>query len=936
MPMKKPLAILSSFLLLAACQGGVPTRGKVTPKASPRPAGSLAPGELAPSGGALPGGLRPVGPGAVVAELTGKVKLLSNNGAGVISNNGGGVISNNGAGLISDGGGGLIAKTRYVLAQAAPAEALLADAVVEVLDARGQILAGADGKPLGATTDRTGSYVLKGALPDENLVLRIKLWQGGELSAILPRGQRQADLDTASTLGAAYVLATYVKSDPAVLDRLPAREAGELRAELEAARGRLPGVPDYRAEAMVAATATLRAEAPAVDSALKRIEALLLLGQAGLGTGRQATEVAINAPYAIHRDAAGNVYVGEQLGRIRRIAPDGTIHLYAGLGGKPETGVTDVAELYHMTGLPDGTLFYLEVAGHRIRKLTPAGVVTTVAGGGTNKAGGGPAAELQVRGRCQFALGPDGSLYLADDEEDPDDPEPSRLLRIRPDGQAEPIAFPDVAAVDFNGVAVDPDGVLYLVASPDGSSVSDHALAPSGDIWRLAPGGSWTKFYSFGVQRGKMPLMAPKPGVVYFAGLNEGIYETRGDGTAKRLVQLGHHGAWGLFAGPDGSLVYGVTASHTVFKADPAGQITHLGGLLEHGAAALAQGLSINSPLGLAYDAQGRLLIVEAGARLVRRLDGDRLVTVVGEGSDADAIAPGYFDSPGTIAAHGDQVYVLEMRRTYLERIGPEKQHLQAMGFRNFTDDEGGTAEGRLVPAKEYDFARPIGLAVDPQGRPLVADAGLNVIVRLNADGQAEVIAGATTGGAASRAGDAGDGGLAADARLNAPNGLAFDSKGNLYVADSLNCRIRRITPDGKIDTFAGLPFGEVFARLGEQGPDTRATTAKEAALVAPFALCFDQADNLYVAELGTTLGHKLGTTGALLDGLPKVAAGIRKITPDGRVTLVAGRGAAVLSGEDGGDALVSPAAMIVDPEGNLLVADSGLNQVRLVPKAAL
>src|SRR5207249_776180 len=140
-------------------------------------------------------------------------------------------------------------------------------------------------------------------------------------------------------------------------------------------------------------------------------------------------------------------------------------------------------------------------------------------------------------------------------------------------------------------------------------------------------------------------------------------------------------------------------------------------------------------------------------------------------------------------------------------------------------------------------------------------------------------------------AGFSGDGGQAASAQLTLPRGIAFDNAGNLYLADTGNHRVRRVTPGGQIATVSGE--GSFPLNL-------------------PRAVTLDSGQNLYIAD---TANHR-----------------IVRLSAEGALSVIAGLGAAGYGG-DGGDALSaqfsSPAAIAVDLKGNIYVADSDNNLVR-------
>jgi len=177
-------------------------------------------------------------------------------------------------------------------------------------------------------------------------------------------------------------------------------------------------------------------------------------------------------------------------------------------------------------------------------------------------------------------------------------------------------------------------------------------------------------------------------------------------------------------------------------------------------------------------------------------------------------------------------------------------------------------------------------------------------VYRVASDGTLILIAG--TG----FTGFSGDGGPASAALLNYVHGVAVDGAGNVFVADTYNNRIRKITPDGIISTVVGTG---AWGSGGDGGP------APAAQLGAPRGLTIDRAGNLVIADVGNNR--------------------IRMVTPDGVINTVAGNGTAGFSG-DGGPAtsaqLNYPVAVSVDGAGNLFIADRHNNRIRMVNAAGI
>lgn len=209
----------------------------------------------------------------------------------------------------------------------------------------------------------------------------------------------------------------------------------------------------------------------------------------------------------------------------------------------------------------------------------------------------------------------------------------------------------------------------------------------------------------------------------------------------------------------------------------------------------------------------------------------------------------------------------------------------------------GGATDGLRATAR---FAAPTGVATDGKGTIWVADAGNCTIRRISADGQVRVVAG-TPGGCGSADGAPGL------ARFAAPRGVVADGSGTLYVADTANHAIRKITPTGLTSTFAG--------KVGERG--TADGTGAAARFDAPAGITRDASGNLYVADRDN---HA-----------------IRKVTPAGAVTTLAGaageRGSS--DGSGGAARFAAPEAIALDA-GGLIVADTGNHAIRRITMAGL
>ncbi|HKE23349.1 MAG TPA: hypothetical protein VKB88_13375 [Bryobacteraceae bacterium] len=181
----------------------------------------------------------------------------------------------------------------------------------------------------------------------------------------------------------------------------------------------------------------------------------------------------------------------------------------------------------------------------------------------------------------------------------------------------------------------------------------------------------------------------------------------------------------------------------------------------------------------------------------------------------------------------------------------------------------------------------PIAAAVDANGNIYIADA-LNHRVRKVSGGTITTIAGTGT------AGYTGDGTAANTAELNTPSGVAVDSAGNVYIADTQNNVIRKVGTDGKISTYAGnASLGPGF------GGDNNPPNSAGAQFSKPIGLAFDPSGNLYIADSGNNLVRKVKSDGSLL-------------------TTAVGQGLTIQT-------LNNPVALAVDPTGSYMyIADLG------------
>lgn len=298
-------------------------------------------------------------------------------------------------------------------------------------------------------------------------------------------------------------------------------------------------------------------------------------------------------------------------------------------------------------------------------------------------------------------------------------------------------------------------------------------------------------------------------------------------------------------------------------------------------------------PYAVAVDSAGNLYIADSNNQTIRKISDAGIVTtlagapgVFGSSDGTGALAS--FSSPQGVAADGaGNVYVTDTNNQTVRKISPAGVVKTLAGSAGVT----GSADG-AGPAAEFDL--PAGIAVDGAGHIYVADSNNQTIRKISPAGVVTTLAGAAgIPGSADGAGSS--------ARFSGPQGVAVDEAGNVYVADTNNQTIRKISSTGMVTTLAGA--------AGNSGSSDGVGAV--ARFKYPFNLAVDRSGNVYVADVWNSA--------------------IRKITAGGLVTTFAGSpGTHGLSDGVGEAALFSgPRAVAVDREGNVFVADTGNNSIR-------
>lgn len=261
---------------------------------------------------------------------------------------------------------------------------------------------------------------------------------------------------------------------------------------------------------------------------------------------------------------------------------------------------------------------------------------------------------------------------------------------------------------------------------------------------------------------------------------------------------------------------------------------------------------TLNQPTGTAEDAAGNVYVADSSDNVIRKINvKSGIITriagtgVAGKQSRGGSALRSQLNAPQDVAVdRSGNVYVADTVNNRVVEVtrGGQLRIVAGDGQAGFRGDGGRATRAELT--------EPTGVALDVAGNLYVADAGNNVIRRVDArSGNISTVAGNYAAGEANNGlgGFSGDGGPATQARLNVPQGVALDSAGDLFIADTFNNAIREVTPDGTIFTVvnqAGADGAAPVAGAETAGPATASL------LKGPSAVAVDDSTStVYVAD---------------------------------------------------------------------------------------
>ncbi len=579
-----------------------------------------------------------------------------------------------------------------------------------------------------------------------------------------------------------------------------------------------------------------------------------IAGGAPPPTPTGGTSASIGGPARVATNASGNIYFTslnsvfkvDQTGTLTRVA--GTSRgAYSGDGGSAmsaqlnffsnDYASADVA----LDGA--GNLYIADPGNNLIRKILPSGIVTTVAGAGyfgfatADRSGdGGPAVSAPIAGPAGVAVDGSGNIFIADHYD-------SRIRKVSPSGIITTVAG---SGGGFQCIGFCTSGSGF---SGDGGSATSAQLSGPAGIALDSAG----NLYIADQYNNRIRKVSPQGIIITVAG--------NGTGSPNG----------GSFSGDGGS----------------------------------ATSAGLWSPTSVAVDAAGNLYIADTTNQRIRKVSNGVITTVAGggagtfSGDGGPATSASLYFPTGVAVDGAGNLYIADSYNNRIRKVSSAGIITTVVG--NGTGAlYTGTFFGDGSPATSAGLNNPQGVAVDSSGIPYIADTQNNRVRRISPNGVISTVAGNGSPGFS------GDGASATGAQLNTPTGVATDNAGNLYIADCNNNRVRKVSPGGNISTVAGSS-SQGFS--GDNGPATSAQ------LSGACGVAVDSANNLYIADSGNNR--------------------VRKVTPNGTITTVAGFGTAPGNSGDGGPAtsavLRGPRGVAVDSSGNIFIDDRGNCSVRVV-----
>ncbi|MEO8370019.1 MAG: IPT/TIG domain-containing protein [Candidatus Solibacter sp.] len=583
--------------------------------------------------------------------------------------------------------------------------------------------------------------------------------------------------------------------------------------------------------------------------------------------------------YDLKLDAAGNLYIATgtyvfkltPTGGFGKIVGNGSTTTYTGDGGPAaDAGFSGI---YSIAVDKDNNLYIGDANNHAIRKVTPDGIVRTIAGKGKSGFRGddGPALEAQFNFPRNLAVDGQGSVYINDYNN-------NRVRKITSDGVIKTIA-----------------GSAICCSSPDGGLASNAYLVtgpvttdPSGNV------------YVFDYLTNRIRRVTPSGILQAFAG--DGKEGFSGDGDSAPLARFSRVAGMGTDALNN---VYVVDSNNERIRMiSSGGTITTVAGRGHYaGDNGPATAALLHRPTGLVQGSDGSTYFADTMNHRVRKIAPDGKITTyagtgeVGFGGDGGQATQALLSYPDAVALdQAGNLYVVDQSQVRVRKIAPDGVISTIAGNGNLTYSVDGGG------AKLSGFGYIGGIVVDAGGNIYLSESAGNRIKKITPAGGLSTYAGAPVNGNASGFGFSGDGLSAAQAVFANPTSLAMDGAGNLYISDLLNYRIRRIASGtGTVSTVAGI------GKCCSSGNGGKATQA----MVDATGMFADSDGGLWFTD----------------------SAGVRYIGRDGIINRISGGDALGFAGDDqpasAATRYLYPNGIGLNKAGEVIIADTDNSRIR-------
>ncbi len=732
-------------------------------------------------------------------------------------------------------------------------------------------------------------------------------------------------------------------------------------------------------------------------------------------------------PQGVAMDASGNIYVNDAGNyMIRKISPSGDVSNFAGNGVAGfADGIASNAMFNGLAGMAvdaAGNLYVAEFENHRIRKITPSGFVSTLAGSGIAGYLDGNGSSTKFNTPYSLATDASGNVYVADTYN-------HRIRKIAPNGDVTTVAGSSQGYIDGNGtsanfsypsaITVDASGFMFIA---DQANHLIRKISPTGVVTTIAGNGQPGLVDGIGTAasfRNPWGIAVDATGNLFIAdNVNNAIRKISPSGNVTTIAGDGAYGSddgpgatahfatpFGLFLHHSGYLYVADVLNHKIRKINTADNIVSTvagSGILGN------QNGNIGSPPSGNLSSLSIQVIVEGSLPIFT--SAPRAEITVNTGASCMGVIPDF--RPGTTATSscGGLVTITQsptqgqpvpIRRQPITMIATDSQGYQtyqttyinvvdgtapfitplssnitiplnANGARTITladvatvvdncntnaaviitpsSFNCSTAGPQIITVTATDgtfgaartpqaasFLNPYDLGFDGAGNLLIADYQNNKIKKLAPDGTVSTLAGSGPRAYVN--------GIGANASFDFPTRMAVDAAGNAFVVDGLNQRIRKVTPAGVVTTYAGSTDGFADGSLSASR------------FSYPNNIALDANRNLLIVDNGNNRIRKITPAGVVstfagdgscgsesyctVTAIGTDAAGnvyvakdnkIKKITPNGNAAWIAGTGAyGSTDGPAGSATFANPNDIAVDASGTIWITDQTLNKIRRI-----